>query len=124
MYLTLLANYNEATMIEIINKLPDDLRLLDFRCQSKNSDLGMHTLAQDQTYSWQFTAGPTTLWFCHFYWNQKDVVFNVYDHVYQCFSNDAATDDCYYQVRGDGFYFSQIDYPDPDQQWKLVKSWD
>lgn len=122
-YLVLLISSSESTTIEIINKLPDDLRLLDLRCQSKNTDLGNHTLYQDQTYSWQFTAGPTTLWFCHFYWNQKDVNFNVYDHLYQCFCNDCATDDCYYQARGDGFYFNQVNEVDPNEGWKLVKTW-
>ncbi|KAL7175046.1 hypothetical protein ACSBR2_028782 [Camellia fascicularis] len=96
-------------VIHIINNLPTNSEPLRLRCQSKDTDFGMHTLVNGQEFSWKFipNAIPTTLYFCHFYWTTKDRVFAVYDNRIDslCDTHTFKDKNCYWSVRSDGFYF-------------------
>ena len=54
---------------------------LQFRCQSGDDDLGYHTLNTMEECHFSFTVDfwDNTLFFCHFYWNSKDLSFVVFD---------------------------------------------
>ncbi|CAN4093052.1 unnamed protein product [Withania somnifera] len=97
----------------IHNALPEPLT---FRCQSKDDDLGYNVLNVNDEYSfhfrWRFFGG--TLYFCHFYWNNKDLVFDVINNgvAKHCggmdgdIGRDAGVFECHWKVQEDGFYFA------------------
>lgn len=78
---------------------------LQLRCQSKDDDLGVHTLAPNQDYNWSFcdSIESNTLFFCHLRAGQKDKSFVVYDSTgrSQCVKNV-----CTWIARDDGIYFN------------------
>lgn len=83
------------------------------RCQSKDDDLGYHVLHNSETYDWGFKPNiifRSTLFFCHFYWDGKDRVFDVYKDSTMGFRGDCINPfgdpTCYWKVSPDGFYFS------------------
>ncbi|CAL5416646.1 unnamed protein product [Camellia sinensis] len=94
--------------VHIINDLPTNSHFfLLVRCQSKDDDFGMHKLESGEEFYWRFKPNiiKTTLFFCHFYWDTKDAIFNVYDRKLDddyCYKFNT----CYWSVRDDGFYFS------------------
>ncbi|KAL7177393.1 hypothetical protein ACSBR2_030700 [Camellia fascicularis] len=94
--------------VHIINDLPTNSHFfLLVRCQSKDDDFGMHKLESGEEFCWRFKPNiiKTTLFFCHFYWDTKDAIFNVYDRKLDddyCYKFNT----CYWSVRDDGFYFS------------------
>ncbi|KAK9675674.1 hypothetical protein RND81_11G022500 [Saponaria officinalis] len=50
-----------------------------YRCQSGRDDTGVHELKPGQTLDYRFTdILSSALYFCHFYFEQKDKVFDVY----------------------------------------------
>lgn len=81
---------------------------LTFRCQSKDDDLGNHTLNTIGTeYHWDFGLNiwGTTLFFCHFYWGTKQNVFDVFNSdiaVHYC-GDTYSRNECLWQVSEDGF---------------------
>ncbi|XP_058217280.1 S-protein homolog 5-like [Rhododendron vialii] len=81
--------YHEA--IHIISRVPNNPSPLRVRCQSKDTDFGMHTLYEGQEFVWFFNRALTTLYFCHFYWGSKDRSFAVYD--LRIFVNYCAYED-------------------------------
>ncbi|GFP95437.1 hypothetical protein PHJA_001688000 [Phtheirospermum japonicum] len=89
--------------ISIYNDLPRNSKPLYVRCQSGNDDLGMRTLYPGQGFDWSFRKNVfgETLFFCHFYWESKERVFDVFnvnwEHVYRVYN---------YVVKIDGFYQS------------------
>ncbi|XP_057548210.1 S-protein homolog 3-like [Amaranthus tricolor] len=90
--------------VTIVDGLGDGENLV-FRCQSKDTDFGVHYLNETgQSFSWVFKVNiiRTTLYFCHFYWKDKDVSFPVFEAHNQ---GDACGYLVYWQVRDDGFYF-------------------
>lgn len=90
-------------VIHISNGLKPKQPPVRVRCQSKDDDLHMHTLYREQTYTFGFDANfwGTTRFFCHFYWKNNDISFDVFKA-----EDDGSINDknCYWQVREDGFY--------------------
>lgn len=121
----ILKDLPDHVTIEIINSLPDNTDPLKVRCQSKDDDLGYHTLLKDQGFLFKFSPNfiGTTLYFCHFYWGNLDKSFDVYDSHRQCYCEDCETDICYYRALADGFYFSLINYSDPSR-WQRLYTWE
>ncbi|KAG5523588.1 hypothetical protein RHGRI_035402 [Rhododendron griersonianum] len=72
---------SDDTLVQIFSRVPDKPTPLNLRCQSKDDDIGYHTLHTGQDLHWSFNRNfwGTTLFFCHFYWGSKTRVFNVYD---------------------------------------------
>ncbi|KAL7229843.1 hypothetical protein ACSBR2_008405 [Camellia fascicularis] len=111
------------TVVHIINSLPANSKPLLARCQSRDDDFGMHTLTNGQEFYWRFYINffGSTLFFCHFYWDTKDVSQVVFDN--RIFENYCQTphthdDNCYWSVRSDGFYLS-----DDNSTWSKQYDW-
>lgn len=97
--------------VVIESRLPaDSPYFLRLRCQSKDSDLGYHDLKVNETFSWEFRTNfsHSTLFFCHFYWDTMDAIFDVFDEkklYHQCSgTNDGNL--CTWLVKADGFYMA------------------
>ncbi|KAL6971163.1 hypothetical protein U1Q18_030843 [Sarracenia purpurea var. burkii] len=103
--------------VHITNAISDPSPLI-VRVQSKDNDLGNHTLATGQTFSWHFNENflSSTLFFARFWWQQITTSFNVFYSP----ERDACTYtvDCYWSVRPDGFYFSNN-----NSSWTLKHTW-
>lgn len=74
-----------------------------------------------------------TLFFCHFWCQGKDAVFDVFnqrvDTVYYCavfhenFPWGQISNTCYWQVRNDGFYMSTTNDPVSSSSWTKIHNW-
>ncbi|GFP80003.1 hypothetical protein PHJA_000143800 [Phtheirospermum japonicum] len=64
----------------ILNNLPPNSPPLKLRCQSKDDDLGYHTLWPHQDFHWTFCQNifGKTLFFCHLYWGSKQRACDVF----------------------------------------------
>lgn len=91
--------------VRIDNEIPRDS--IRAHCKSKDDDLGMKSLASKQHFQWSFCQNiwQTTLYFCHFYWQSKQQVFNVFNQTmgYACFFGEIA--ECRWIVKPEGFYY-------------------
>ena len=96
--------------VHVANNLPQNSAPLTVRCQSKDTDIGYHTLNVSQEIQWHFcTTWFSTLYFCHFWWNNREAVFDVYNLTYikpKCHNHipGQGKNTCYWIVRDDGFY--------------------
>ncbi|XP_052206924.1 S-protein homolog 5-like [Diospyros lotus] len=95
--------------VHIISLVTDDPLTLFFRCKSENEDLGYQQVYSDEEYNWTFKSDTNSydFFFCHFYWNGKEIVFPVYDHAIgeECAITNSTHHDCYWTGKPDGFYF-------------------
>ncbi|KAH7834970.1 hypothetical protein Vadar_021519 [Vaccinium darrowii] len=110
----------EPVVVHIISRVPGSLR---FHCKSKDDDLGSHTSSNGQEFKWKFIPNifRSTLFFCHFYWNSKQQIFDVYnkDIDPDCDNSKVSFDfQCYWEARPDGFYLSN-----DNQTWKKRNNW-
>lgn len=97
----------EKYEMHIINNLPNSI--LRLHPQSKDNDLGYHNLNNGQEFTWSFHVNfpSTTLYFAHFWWNQKQKSFDVFEiglGMDYCGYNIIALNRCYWYVKEDGFY--------------------
>ncbi|RAL47564.1 hypothetical protein DM860_011302 [Cuscuta australis] len=119
-----LFQWSTGVEVHVMNALLSSSPIL-VRCQSKNDDLGYHTLAVYDEFRWNFKSHvfSRTLFFCHFYLDaeQKESVFDTY-------TEDLALDHCgnypdknhyrcYWLAREDGFYLG----PDLNHTSAFVK---
>ncbi|KAI5651141.1 hypothetical protein M9H77_37146 [Catharanthus roseus] len=101
--------HSQAYRVEIRNSLPNNTKTpLVFRCQSKDDDLGYHSLTPGGEYYWDFDLNffMSTLFFCHFYWGPKDSVFDVFTWKLakkNCDSSWFFLNKCVWFVTEDGF---------------------
>lgn len=126
---------HSKTHIDITDHLSNSSPLT-LRCQSKDDDLGYHKLYPNQpSYTWAFVPSylGRTLFFCHFWWNGKDAVFDIFDQedwgadYCDIFSHSfpwkRISSTCYWQVRDDGFYMSKTNDPWGSGSWDKKHSW-
>ncbi|KAI5683936.1 hypothetical protein M9H77_05164 [Catharanthus roseus] len=107
--------FNLKFHIHIVNNLPNNSNPLTVHCQSKDNDIGYHTLRVNEEIQWHFCTNTRTLFFCHFWWNNKEAVFDVFKDNESCRilcqtsipGEDRQT--CYWSVKEDGFYLSFLD---------------
>lgn len=97
--------------VHIISGVPNTPEKLRFRCQSKDTDFGIHQLDRDQEFYWRFGLNPfgRTLYFCHFYWGSLEAVFNVFDGKVKLYCEqptNVVQYKCYWVAKPDGFYLS------------------
>ncbi|XP_060178238.1 S-protein homolog 5-like [Lycium barbarum] len=96
-------------LMHIIDALPNGAPTLTLRCQDKNHDLGYQKINAPDEYRFKFRDQifGGTLYFCHFWWNGKDKVFDVFnDNISgRCGSRGAFLSECFWKVQEDGFYF-------------------
>ena len=113
--------------VHIISRLPTvtdyskNTPPLTVWCQSKNDDLGIHTIYQDQEINWSFKPNLflTTLFFCHFYWADDDTSFTVYDNRLSGHCKFMANSfNCFWEVRMNGFFLSG-----DNKSWKKINDW-
>ncbi|KAM3249500.1 hypothetical protein T459_14254 [Capsicum annuum] len=95
--------------VHVINKLPSNSSNLKIHCAAGDDERGNHYLAANQEFDWSFCQGFawTTLYFCHFWWNSKDKVFDVYNDPVHCVNDGKLpklTTQCAWVVKADGFY--------------------
>ncbi|KAK4724765.1 hypothetical protein R3W88_027544 [Solanum pinnatisectum] len=115
--------FTPGYLVDIVDALPNGSPPLKLRCQGKNHDLGDRTLNVSEEYKFMFKAQYSggTLYFCHFYWNGKDKIFDVFnDNISSgCGSLAAFLSQCYWKVQEDGFYFAGRQ----DAQFEKRYSW-
>ncbi|XP_009769560.1 S-protein homolog 5-like [Nicotiana tabacum] len=116
--------FSPGYLMHIIDNIPTNSPALTLRCQSKDDDLGYHTLnviGQEFRFKFQEQFGGGTLFFCHFYWNGKDKAFDVFNDFIsdQCGSLGALVSECFWKVQEDGFYFG----PHQDATFEKKYSW-
>lgn len=104
--------FNVKTHVIIRNGLLEKSAILKVHCKSKEDDLGDHFLKSGgPDFRFKFVSNPWpfgfTLFFCHFYWYQKDAVFDVYNLSISPDCKDKnQLQRCYWLARDDGFYFN------------------
>lgn len=105
--------------VKITSRVPNKPSPLQVRCQSKDTDIGMHTLPEGQELKWHFLSKLwSTLYFCHFYWNSKDKSFAVFDAkiaLHHC--KGSFVTKCYWEARPDGFYLND------GGKWTKINDW-
>ncbi|KAK9690044.1 hypothetical protein RND81_09G100600 [Saponaria officinalis] len=104
--------------VHISNGLQPGKKPVTLRCQSGDDDLGTHTLYRGQTMNWGFAVNfwGTTLYFCHFYWEDKNIAFDVFKASEE---NNLNRRETYWDVREDGFYHRRN-----HEDWVLKHGWD
>ncbi|KAI5683914.1 hypothetical protein M9H77_05142 [Catharanthus roseus] len=98
--------------IHVVNNLPNNSNPLTVHCQSKDTDLGYHTLHVNEEIQWHFCTHIVfrTLFFCHFWWNNKQAVFDVFKetHDFGVLCQNTIPGEgrhtCHWAVKEDGFY--------------------
>ncbi|KAI3472884.1 hypothetical protein Pfo_031200 [Paulownia fortunei] len=97
--------FSRHLTVFVVNGLPPNSPPLLLHCASGDDDLGNHTLTTGQNFHFDFCVNFTTLFFCHLWWNGKNIAFNVYDSFWPiqfCINNV-----CYWEAKSDGIYRSK-----------------
>lgn len=90
--------------IHVINLLPKNSAPMTLHCASGDNDLGFHQLRVGDDFHWSFCRQffGKTLFFCHLWWNGKEISFDVYNEFRQ---NDFNLN--VWAVKSDGIYFTK-----------------
>ncbi|KAH7834384.1 hypothetical protein Vadar_015460 [Vaccinium darrowii] len=104
-------HFTDRAEVHIRSDLPNNTNPLYFRCQSKDTDFGMRKLNVGEEFYWKFRlqVWGRTLYFCHFYWGNRQSIFNVYDKYsvrYLCAIPGSDDLMCIWKVREEAFYVS------------------
>ena len=93
--------------VRIVNQL-DNGHVLNFRCQSKNDDLGVHSLAVNQQYEFHFRINVwgTTLFFCHLWYLDRSVRFDAFKADQEWFA-ECDGDHCIWNARESGIFLGE-----------------
>lgn len=88
--------------VYVFSNLPLGTPLLRVHCASKNDDLGYHTLASNENFTWNFCEGlfKNTLYFCHLWWGDKQKQFDSFKSNWHFFRHDTFS----WFARTDGIY--------------------
>ncbi|CAA0825346.1 Plant self-incompatibility protein S1 family [Striga hermonthica] len=80
-------------------------------CRSKDDDLGIKTMDQNQEFRWTFCTNIwySTKFWCTFQWGLKHQVIIAYEEAKREYCNDNH---CYWSARDDRIYFSDTKYYD------------
>ncbi|CAI9290541.1 unnamed protein product [Lactuca saligna] len=72
--------YKACVMSWYTIHIKSNVNNLEFRCQSKDDDLGMVTRNAGEIYDIKFCLNvwKSTVFFCHFYWESKQRMFEVW----------------------------------------------
>ncbi|KAK4345576.1 hypothetical protein RND71_035752 [Anisodus tanguticus] len=104
-----LALFSTGYLMHIVDALPNGAPPLTLHCQDKNNDLGYQKINAPDEFRFKFREQlfGGKLYFCHFWWNGKDKIFDVYngDISGRCGSLGAFLSECFWKVQEDGFYF-------------------
>ncbi|PIN26862.1 hypothetical protein CDL12_00355 [Handroanthus impetiginosus] len=98
----------EIFSVHVVNNLPSNTSPLSIHCSSKNDDLGNHALYVNDDFHWHFGMNFwfTTLFFCRFQWEGKNVAFDVFNArlAKSYCESDQVESICLWSVKQDGFY--------------------
>ncbi|XP_058182136.1 S-protein homolog 29-like [Rhododendron vialii] len=116
-------HFTERSEVHIRSDLPNNSHPLYLRCQSGDTDFGMHKLYVGQEFYWKFRINPfgRTLYFCHFYWDKKQRIFNVFDKYsvrFLCVVPHSQDFVCIWKVREEAFYVSH-----DNKRFKKMHTW-
>ncbi|GAB2288934.1 hypothetical protein Dimus_023240 [Dionaea muscipula] len=132
-YLNIADLCSGTTHLAIHNAVPSGVVWV--RCQSGDEDLNLHKLHPDKWYGFKVRYGGLftgTLYFCHFYWEDKDISFDVYNlektrdwieingRYYYCFEHYD------WEIREDGFWTRCGHCPKENYaacDWKHMYTW-
>ncbi|MCD7473065.1 hypothetical protein HAX54_014650 [Datura stramonium] len=94
--------FSPGYLMHIVDALPNGAPPLTLRCQDKHHDLGNQTINVSQEFRFKFNGQifGGTLYFCHFYWNGRDKVFDVFNDNISggCGSLGAFLSECYWKA--------------------------
>ncbi|CAA0825339.1 Plant self-incompatibility protein S1 family [Striga hermonthica] len=96
--------------VQVTNMLSVNGPLL-LHCRSKDDDLGIKTIGQNQKFRWTFCTNiwHTTKFWCTFQFGQKNRVIVAYEETVKEFCKDNQ---CYWSARDDGIYLFDTEYYD------------
>ncbi|OIT27946.1 hypothetical protein A4A49_20453 [Nicotiana attenuata] len=115
--------------VHILNSLPGNTPQLEFHCASGDDELGYHYPAIGSDFNWQFCATSNTLFFCHFWWGDKDSSFDVFNRIESCVWWDGVdfvpvdAVKCLWKVQDDGFYLGYFDEKANKNFYKKYRNW-
>lgn len=116
--------FTEQYRVHVINGIPNNNIVV--HCQSRDDDMGTHTLSTDGEFSWKFCQNTrqTTLYFCHFWWQGKQQVFDVFNKTTSSsgmcvYGKIYGTHQCKWLAKSDGFYW----FKDHDNVWVKGNDW-
>lgn len=114
--------------VHVINKLPSNSSHLKIHCASGDDNLGYHYLSDNQEFNWSFCQAIawTTLYFCHFWWNSKNKVFDVFNNPVHCVEDGKLpkiTTQCAWVVKPDGFYLGTYISPGKVEDMYRYSGW-
>lgn len=95
--------------VHVLSKLPPNSLPLRIHCASGDDDLGFRNLSPNQDYEWHFcgTYVPTTIFFCHFWWdvtpNQK--LYQAFE-VYHQKIVATQTHESWWIIKSDGIHYT------------------
>ncbi|KAK9684360.1 hypothetical protein RND81_10G204800 [Saponaria officinalis] len=109
--------------VHITNALESTQTNLTLHCKSGDDDRGEQHLNPGDMFSWGLKVNfwETTLYFCHFYWENKDISFDVFNTEVEG-RKCKLSRQCYWFVKADGFYF-RCDSPDESNYWVKQHDW-
>jgi len=112
-------NGNPEITVHIKNELPDN-EPLTLHCQSKDDDLGEHTLAVNEEQSWSFRTnfGETTLFYCDMHWARGHGHFDIFEAFFPMMKA-CKFRTCSWFIRGDGLYFYNLE----DDKYMKIYEW-
>ncbi|CAL0311309.1 unnamed protein product [Lupinus luteus] len=75
----------------------DNGTILTFHCKSKDDDLGIHTLNNDEEFKFQFRRNlfSNTVFCCNFTWNGISHRFDIYNYK----RDEIYCHDCYWSIK-------------------------
>uniref|UniRef100_M1BRV9 S-protein homolog n=2 Tax=Solanum TaxID=4107 RepID=M1BRV9_SOLTU len=101
--------------VHVLNNLPSDSTYgLEVHCASGDNDFGHRFPNVGDDFRWGFCGKPNTLFFCHFWWGNKDLVFDVFNDLNYCVHDGGkivpqGTTKCIWDVRYDGIYLGYVE---------------
>ncbi|KAL3616324.1 hypothetical protein CASFOL_039714 [Castilleja foliolosa] len=114
--------FNRVTFY-VVNKLSQSSPPIDLHCASGDRELGYHNIGVGQNFSYSFCTKFRALYFCHLWWRQKDVAFEVWNHNWHSSACGFTRDHpktCYWEARDDGVYLA-AQYP--PQSFDKLHNW-
>ncbi|XP_071712420.1 S-protein homolog 2-like [Rutidosis leptorrhynchoides] len=76
------------------------------KCKSNDDDLGDRHLAYDENVNWDVCFSGTTQYSCHFYWDSKEQLIDVFNKelAQDCYYDKDDNNQCYWAAMPGGLY--------------------
>ena len=107
------AQFNPTHHVHIVNFLPNIVKV---HCFSGDDELGYHDLKTNQDFQWSFktTLFRDTKFYSHFWWENKQAGFAVFDsNIAGNYCDQFGYHLCYWEVKHDAFYIAGRLNPSP-----------